>query len=278
MVLRPRFLAASSAQLDDSFSDLTDFLSPGLAAPAPVPGAAAVAPGAPAFLWMVPLMPAPSAGLGSSFFGATSTFFGAFIIARILAASSSAALRRRARSSCFCFSSAAASTALTTRSAGLAASGAGGGGATTSGAGAGAGAATTSGASGAGAALAARLAAAALLIAAASAAAAAAASPPAPPIAGAPHSRSVASTHINLPSSGTNAAQNTCSVGSVIMSYICGSMGSPLYTALVMCTKQKPAGMPAARSKATCRFALLVHMPSRLRSVSLARSSSGWKT
>ena len=49
--LRARFLAASSAQLELSFSDLIDFLSPALAT---VPGAAA--PGAPAFLWIVPLM------------------------------------------------------------------------------------------------------------------------------------------------------------------------------------------------------------------------------
>src|SRR3990167_2812395 len=49
----PRFFS-SLAQLDDSFSDLTDFLSPGLAAPAAaVPGA----PGAPLGLWIVPLMP-----------------------------------------------------------------------------------------------------------------------------------------------------------------------------------------------------------------------------
>ena len=42
-VFSARFLAASSAQLDDSFSDLTDFLSPGLAAPgaAGAPGRAA---------------------------------------------------------------------------------------------------------------------------------------------------------------------------------------------------------------------------------------------
>src|SRR3989442_4604341 len=41
--LTARFFAASSAQLDDSFSDLIDFLSPGLAAPgaAGAPGAAA---------------------------------------------------------------------------------------------------------------------------------------------------------------------------------------------------------------------------------------------
>src|SRR5262245_27488195 len=44
-VLRARFLAASSAQLDESFSDLTDFLSPGFAAPL-APGAAPGAPGA----------------------------------------------------------------------------------------------------------------------------------------------------------------------------------------------------------------------------------------
>src|ERR1700712_3336237 len=42
--LSARFLAASSAQLDESFSDLIDFLSPGLAT---VDGAA---PGVPAFL------------------------------------------------------------------------------------------------------------------------------------------------------------------------------------------------------------------------------------
>src|SRR5260221_111847 len=51
----PRFLA-SSAQLEDSFSDLTDFLSPGLAAPA-----GAGAPAAVLGLWMVPLMPAAAA-------------------------------------------------------------------------------------------------------------------------------------------------------------------------------------------------------------------------
>ncbi len=115
--LRARFLAASSAQLELSFSDLIDFLSPGLAT---VPGAAA--PGAPAFLWIVPLMASlpASAGLaGSSGFFATSTFFGAFIIVRIAAASSSAALRRLARSAARCFSSFSIVPALTTRSAGF---------------------------------------------------------------------------------------------------------------------------------------------------------------
>src|SRR4249920_1109091 len=47
-VLSARFLAASSAQLDDSFSDLTDFLSPGLAVPGVV-----VVPGAALGLWIV---------------------------------------------------------------------------------------------------------------------------------------------------------------------------------------------------------------------------------
>src|SRR5687768_16455443 len=41
---------ASSAQLDDSFSDLTAFLSPGFAA------VAVTAPGTPTFLWIVPLI------------------------------------------------------------------------------------------------------------------------------------------------------------------------------------------------------------------------------
>ena len=52
-------MAASSAQLEDSFSDLIDFLSPGLA----TRGAGAAAPGVPAFLWIVPLMPS-FAGFG----------------------------------------------------------------------------------------------------------------------------------------------------------------------------------------------------------------------
>src|SRR3954466_4720549 len=58
--LRARFLAASSAQLDESFSDLIDFLSPAFA----VVGAAV--PGAPTFLWIVPLIAslAGSAGVG----------------------------------------------------------------------------------------------------------------------------------------------------------------------------------------------------------------------
>src|SRR3978361_2170358 len=87
LLASPRFLAASSAQLDESFSDLTAFLSPGLA-----PGAAG-APGTALALWIVPLMPAAgSAGFGSSGFLATSTFLGADIIARIAAASASAAL------------------------------------------------------------------------------------------------------------------------------------------------------------------------------------------
>ena len=120
----PRFLS-SLAQLEDSFSDLTDFLSPGLAAVLP---GAAVAPGAPLGLWIVPLMPAASAGLASSGFLAVSTFLGAFIIARMAAASASAALRRAARSAAFCFSSASMSAALTTRTAGaLGTSGAGAG-------------------------------------------------------------------------------------------------------------------------------------------------------
>ena len=77
-----RFFAASSAQLDDSFSDLTDFLSPGLAAVA-VPGAAV--PGFAVGLWMVPLI---SPGFfSSSGFLATSTLRGALIMARIAAAS-----------------------------------------------------------------------------------------------------------------------------------------------------------------------------------------------
>src|SRR6478736_7817449 len=67
-----RFLAASSAQLEESFSDLIDFLSPGLAT------AGAAVPGAPAFLWIVPFIAslAGSAGLVSSGFFATSTVFG----------------------------------------------------------------------------------------------------------------------------------------------------------------------------------------------------------
>src|SRR3978361_1471157 len=61
LLASPRFLAASSAQLEDSFSDLTAFLSPGLA-----PGAAG-APGTALALWIVPLMPAAaSATFGGS--------------------------------------------------------------------------------------------------------------------------------------------------------------------------------------------------------------------
>ena len=81
LVSSARFLAASSAQLDDSFSDLTDFLSPGLAAA--VPGAA-VAPAAALGRWIVPLMPSLPASPGlavSSGFLAVRTFFGAAIIA-----------------------------------------------------------------------------------------------------------------------------------------------------------------------------------------------------
>ena len=113
-------MAASSAQLDESFSDLIDFLSPGLATAAP----GAAAPGVPAFLWIVPLMAslAASAGLTSPGFFATSTFFGAFIMVRMAAASSSAALRRLARSAARCFSSFSIVPALTTRNAGLAGS------------------------------------------------------------------------------------------------------------------------------------------------------------
>src|SRR6476620_11288782 len=116
--LRARFLAASSAQLDESFSDLIDFLSPGLAT------VVAVVPGAPAFLWIVPLIAslAGSAGLASSGFLATSTFFGADIMLRMAAASSSAALRRLASSSARFFSSVSTLPALTTRNAGLAGS------------------------------------------------------------------------------------------------------------------------------------------------------------
>ena len=97
-----RFLAASSAQLDESFSDLIDFFSPGLAAPG-----AAGAPGAPGFavgLWIVPLISTP--GLASSGFFAVSTFLGAAIMARMAAASASAALRRLSSSSVRCFSAA----------------------------------------------------------------------------------------------------------------------------------------------------------------------------
>ena len=111
-VLRPRFFAASSAQLEDSFSDLTDFLSPGLATTAPG------APGAAAGLWIVPLMPSLPASTGfgaSSGFLAFSTFFGADIMARMAAASSSAALRRLARSIARCLSSSTTSAALITR-------------------------------------------------------------------------------------------------------------------------------------------------------------------
>src|SRR5204862_2262911 len=91
-VFSARFLAASSAQLDDSFSDLTDFLSPGLAGVA-VPGAA---PAAALGLWMVPLMPSLPASPGSpssGFLAVSTPFFGAAIIARIAAASASADLR-----------------------------------------------------------------------------------------------------------------------------------------------------------------------------------------
>jgi len=105
---------ASSAQLDESFSDLTAFLSPGLATVV-----AAVVPGAPTFLWIVPLISAATGFGGSSGFLATSTFFGAFIIARIACASSSAALRRLARSAARTFSSSTTSAALITRNAGL---------------------------------------------------------------------------------------------------------------------------------------------------------------
>ena len=53
----------------------------GAGAPPGAPGASPGAPGAPIFLWIVPLI--STAGLGSSGFLATSTFLGAFIIARI---------------------------------------------------------------------------------------------------------------------------------------------------------------------------------------------------
>ena len=84
----------------------------------------AAVPGAPAFLWIVPLIASfgGSAGLASSGFLATSTFFGADIMLRIAAASSSAALRRLARSSARCFSSFSTTAALTTRNAGFAGS------------------------------------------------------------------------------------------------------------------------------------------------------------
>ncbi len=121
-VLSARFLAASSAQLDDSFSDLTDFLSPGLATV--LPGAAA--PAAALGLWIVPLMPSlpASPGLASSGFLAVSTFLGAAIIARIAAASASADLRRPSASACLARSAASTLPDLTTRSAGLAGAGA----------------------------------------------------------------------------------------------------------------------------------------------------------
>ena len=107
-------MAASSAQLDDSFSDLSAFLSPGLAAVVAAPGAALG-------LWIVPVMPSllASAGLAGSGALAMSTFFGAFIIARMAAASFSATLRRRSRSAWRCLSSASMVEALMTRSAGF---------------------------------------------------------------------------------------------------------------------------------------------------------------
>jgi hypothetical protein len=112
---------ASSAQLDDSFSDLTDFLSPGLAADG-APAAGAGAPGLAAVLWMVPLMPSllASTGLGSSGFLATITLDLRAIMSRMAAASASARLRRSARSARRLASSASwPAEALTTRSAGL---------------------------------------------------------------------------------------------------------------------------------------------------------------
>ena len=119
--LRPlsaaRFLAASSAQLDDSFSDLTDFLSPGLAR-RPRRGRRARRAGLLVDRALDASL-AGFAGLAPRASSRRSTFFGAFIIARIAAASSSAALRRLARSAARCFSSSTTSAALMTRSAGL---------------------------------------------------------------------------------------------------------------------------------------------------------------
>ncbi len=150
LLASPRFLAASSAQLDESFSDLTAFLSPGFA-----PGAAG-APGTALALWIVPLMPAAaSTGFGGSGLWATSTFFGADIIARMAAASASAALRRPCRSVIFLVSSASASAALITRTWRTgSAGGATGAGASTTGAGAAAAAAAAAAASRAAASLA----------------------------------------------------------------------------------------------------------------------------
>ena len=117
--LSARFLAASSAQLDESFSDLIDFLSPGLAIGRRGRARRArllVDRALDRFLGRL-------GRLGrSSGFLATSTFFGADIMLRIAAASSSAALRRFARSAARCFSSFSTVPALTTRNAGLAGS------------------------------------------------------------------------------------------------------------------------------------------------------------
>ncbi|OIQ74978.1 hypothetical protein GALL_433590 [mine drainage metagenome] len=92
--LMARRLAASSAQDDDSFSDLTCLFSL-RTSPAAVAGLAA-APAA--GLWMVPLMVpltgAVSAGLGGAGFSARSTVLGRAIMSRMAAASVSAALRR----------------------------------------------------------------------------------------------------------------------------------------------------------------------------------------
>ena len=73
----------------------------------------------PAFLWMVPLMPGAARLAWFFLLAATSTFLGAFIMARMRAGPSSAALRRRTRSAAFCFPR-PQRPALTTRSCGLA--------------------------------------------------------------------------------------------------------------------------------------------------------------
>ena len=75
--LRPRFLA-SSAQLEDSFSDLTDFLSPAW----PRCGRGCAGCGSRLVDGALDLFPGFRFG-GSSGFFATITFFGAFIIARM---------------------------------------------------------------------------------------------------------------------------------------------------------------------------------------------------
>ena len=99
-VLSARFFASLSApQLEDSFSDLTSFLSP--TAPAS-PGFFA-APGLTSGLCSVPFL---ASAISSGFF-ATKTLFGALIMARMAAASSSALVRRSCKSLALATSAAA---------------------------------------------------------------------------------------------------------------------------------------------------------------------------